>query len=308
MVGSGYMPPIETSTLLQRGGTSAPAAGRQFYLLKVEDGTLLGNTSGASCGGSGCLDVGDEPSPAIKNALQADPSAAGDNGVPIVRKAYIGDLDGRYWRLDFTSSGSLTKTLMIVTNPAQPIFSSSALLFIGSADVYMFFSTGSDLLPTASPYGVGTFALYALKDNHPATGATLKFRRNLSPVTHVGGIANGERPSTAPSVAGDIVFFTSTSEDASAPCSDFTANLYAFTYLGGAAYDTNGNNTLDTNESPLVKRMPGRATSPFIVDQHLYFGTAGATGFNIEMFGDPEDFNNGVGQVGIRVLSWREIR
>ena len=31
---------------------------------------------------------------------------------------------------------------------AQPIYASSALLFIGSADVYMFFSTGSDLLPS----------------------------------------------------------------------------------------------------------------------------------------------------------------
>jgi hypothetical protein len=54
--------------------------------------------------------------------------------------------------------------------------------------------------------------------------------------------------------------------------------------------------------------VAGRATSPFIVDQHLYFGSAGATGANVEAFGDPDDFNNGVGQVGVRILSWREIR
>ena len=26
------------------------------------------------------------------------------------------------------------------------------------------------------------------------------------------------------------------------------------------------------------------------------------------MFGDPDDFNNGVGQAGVRILSWRAVR
>jgi hypothetical protein len=65
---------------------------------------------------------------------------------------------------------------------------------------------------------------------------------------------------------------------------------------------------MDNNESPVIKTMAGRATAPFIVDQHLYFGTAGKDGAQVEGFGDPEDFNNGVGQIGVRILSWREIR
>jgi hypothetical protein len=111
-------------------------------------------------------------------------------------------------------------------------------------------------------------------------------------------------------VAGDIVFYTTTTESAATPCADFTANLYALTYVGGAAYDsfTSGNDKIDKNESPIVRTLQGRATAPFIVDQHLYFGTAGALGSQIEAFGDPEDFNNGIGQVGVRILSWREIR
>jgi len=181
--------------------------------------------------------------------------------------------------------------------------------FVGSANVYMFFSTGSDLLPTTSPQGIGQFKLWGVQDNFPGAGATMKFTRSLATVTNVAGIANGERPSTAPSVAGDIVFYTTTTEVAATPCaSDFSANLYAFTYLGGAAYDSSGNNKLDSNESPVVKTFAGRATAPFIVDQHLYVGTAGANGVAVEAFGDPEDFNNGVGQVGVRILSWREIR
>ena len=116
------------------------------------------------------------------------------------------------------------------------------------------------------------------------------FNRNLTTVTNSGGIATGERPSTAPSVAGDIVFFTTTNEAALTPCNDFTANLYAVTYMGSAAYDSDGNAKLDNNENPIAKT------------------TSGTGGAAVEKFGDPEDFNNGVGQVGVRILSWREIR
>ena len=60
-----------------------------------------------------------------------------------------------------------------------------------------------------------------------------------------------------------------------------------------------------TRTAPLVRTIAGaRATAPFIVDQHLVFGAGG----NVEMFGDPNDFNNGVGQAGVRILSWREVR
>jgi hypothetical protein len=140
------------------------------------------------------------------------------------------------------------------------------------------------------------------------TSALTKFGIDLATVTNTGGLTTGERPSTSPSVAGDIVFYTTTKEAAATPCADFSANVYALTYAGGAAYDTNGNNTIDNNETPIVKTLAGRATAPFIVDQHLYLGTAGANGARVEAFGDPEDFNNGIGQVGVRILSWREIR
>jgi hypothetical protein len=195
-----------------------------------------------------------------------------------------------------------------MVDTAQPIYASSALLFIGTAEVYMFFATGSDLLPSTAPGGTGTFKLFGLKDNSPGAGATTKFAINLAATSNSGGLATGERPSTSPSVAGDIVFYSTTTESAAAPCSDFAGKLYAVTYAGGAAYDGNGNGRIDNNESPVAATIAGRATAPFIVDQHLYVGAVGATGANVEAFGDPQDFNNGVGQVGVRILSWREIR
>ena len=54
--------------------------------------------------------------------------------------------------------------------------------------------------------------------------------------------------------------------------------------------------SVDTLIAEAAKR--GVATAPFIVDQHLYTATSGANGARVEAFGDPEDFNNGIGQVG----------
>ena len=308
IMGSGYFPPIETS-LSNRGGPSAPKAGNAIYLLDVDTGLPLGNESETVCAtttGRGCVSVGDVAGNLRKNAIQADPTAAGVSGSAVISKAYAGDIDGKYWRFDFQVDGTLTANLMADTG--VPIYASSALLFVGGADVYMFFATGSDILPPTTPGGTGTFKLYGLKDNSPASGSTTKFSIDLATVSASGALVTGERPSTSPTVAGDIVFYTTTTESGSAPCNDFSANLYAITYTGSAAYDANGNGKMDNNESNVVKTVAGRATAPFIVDQHLYFGSTGAGGAVVQAFGDPVDFNNGVGQVGVRILSWREIR
>lgn len=308
IVGSGYFPDIEAQ-IPARGTTRA---GNALYLINADTGRLIGNTVGectpissGSLSGSGCVSIGDVAN-SRKNALQADPTAAGAAASVVVEKAYLGDIDGKYWRFNFSPAGAISVTQMVDTS--QPIYASSALLFIGTTEVYMFFATGSDLLPSTAPGGTGTFKLFGLKDNAPGAGATTRFAIDLAPTSSNNGMATGERPSTSPSVAGDIVFYTTTIENAATPCADFSSKLYAMTYAGGAAYDSNADGKLDANENRAVRTMAGRATAPFIVDQHLYLGTVGATGANIEAFGDPEDFNNGVGQVGVRILSWREIR
>jgi len=115
-----------------------------------------------------------------------------------------------------------------------------------------------------------------------------------------------EKVSAFPAVAGDIVFFSTTSLKPQTPGVKPDANLYAFTFVGGAAYDSNGDNKIGKNESPLIVSLAGtgRATAPFIVDQHLWFGS----GAKVSSFGDAQDFNNGVGQMGVRILSWRQVR
>jgi hypothetical protein len=83
------------------------------------------------------------------------------------------------------------------------------------------------------------------------------------------------------------------------------ANLYAFTFVGGPAYDNTGDNTITKTDTVRVATIAGkRATAPYVVDQHLVFGVGG----EVKLFGDSQDYNNGIGQSGVRILSWRELR
>jgi hypothetical protein len=125
------------------------------------------------------------------------------------------------------------------------------------------------------------------------------------PLTLVNGLADDEKVTAFPAVAGDIVFFTTTSFKPATPCTLPDAKLYALTFIGGAAYDSTGDDLVSSGESPLLLTVTGaRATAPFVVDQHLQF----AAGGQVQLLGDPQDYNNGVGQVGVRILSWREFR
>jgi hypothetical protein len=305
ITGSGFLPrSVENGST--RGGA---AAGRSLYLLSVDDGTVFDRmeTSPASdsqaesddnctAAAYGCTKM--------KNALQADPVATGPMDQRFVTKSYIGDLDGNIWRFDITlDSGDLPKfsgtpTKLYGAGADQPIFSSMAAVAIGTQE-YVFVGTGSDLLPST---GVSTqYKLLGVLDT--GSSGTKTFEIALSKTD---GAGDDEKVSAFPAVAGDIVFFTTTSYKPQVPCAQPDAALYALTFVGGAAYDGTGDNKVSKNESPKVRTLvgAGRATAPFIVDQHLAFGAGG----KIELFGDPNDFNNGVGSVGVRILSWRDIR
>jgi hypothetical protein len=303
VVGSGFFP-YSAQQSASRGGA---VAGTTFYLLGASDGTVfdtrdVGDDNKAESVDN-CATALPKGCTELKNALQADPVAAGPPDSRFITKAYIGDLDGKVWRFDIglnASSNPVFKsspTKLYTGTADQPLFSSMAAVTVGTTKQYLFFGTGSDLLSSA---GVsGSYKLIGLLEGNSQPSFTISLAKT-------DGLADDEKVSAFPAVAGDIVFFTTTNYKPAAPCSNADANLYAFTFIGGAAYDSTGDNKVSNNESPKVKTLAGagRATAPFIVDQHLWFGN----GSKIEMFGDRQDFNNGVGQIGVRILSWRSLR
>jgi hypothetical protein len=333
-VGSGFLPYITQ----QQANRAGVVAGTTFYVLSAKDGTLYDSVDIGSDGRNETIDdCSGHLLPAetrlrgkkkrlyacaqIKNALQSDTVATSRAGSRSVTTTYVGDLDGMVWRLDIGLDAGLSPQINGLTKvwesgDDQPIFSSLATVNIGGIHQYLFFGTGSDLLPSTD---IGTtYHLVGILDEG-VPGSAKPGRRPLRPPE---GRATGragfdqalkksadkkddEKVTAFPAAAGDIVFFTTTLFRPGNVCKDQVANLYAFTFMGGPAYDSTGDGRVDVHDSGLVKAIAGeRATAPFIVDRHLMFATAS----KVEIFGDPEGFNNGIGQAGVRVLSWREVR
>jgi hypothetical protein len=307
LLGSGFLP-YATQQQANRGGA---VAGTTFYILNSKDGSLYASSNVGSDGvnetvnncqsnlaaaGPGCKN--------IKNALQTDPVATGPSDQRYISKAYLGDLDGNVWRFSIGLDASLLPAItasnkLYSAGVDQPIFNSMATVNVGTINQYVFFGTGSDLLPGTDKNTVNH--LLGVLDTGAATGT-----KSVDwPLAKSATLTTDERVTAFPAVAGDIVFFTTTTLNSATPCSLPAANLYAFTFNGGAAYDTNNSGTFTNQDSVLVKTIAGqRATAPFIVDQHLLFGG----GKTVSLFGNKDDFNNGVGQAGVRILSWREVR
>jgi hypothetical protein len=315
IVGSGFLPYSQQ----QGSNRSNVVAGTTLYIIDAETGLVVGSKD---VGSDGLAETVDDCAVAnncqiMKNALQADPVATGPADSRYINRTYIGDLDGRVWRFNIATDGAgapyFTADPTMLYNASltgghggakkngstQPLFSSMASVTVGGTQQYIFFGTGSDLLPSNGvnqPYQLIGF----LDDGGLGVES---FTYSLTAVAN--STANEEKVTAFPAVAGDIVFFTTTTFKPSTPCVLPDANLYALTYIGGAAYDTTGDDTVKNNDSTKVSTITGvRATAPFVVDQHLVF----AAGDKVEMFGDPNDYNNGVGQVGVRILSWREVR
>jgi hypothetical protein len=306
LTGSGFL----KHSVQQQANRGGIVGGSTFYILDMLDGAVLDSRD---VGNDNLAETVDNCAAAndcrkLKNALQADPVATGPNDSRFITKTYIGDLDGRIWRfdlgLDAAGVPKIKTMLKLYTvdngvGPANehPMFASMATVSVGSAQQYLFAGTGSDLLPQNQ---VNTrYSLIVVLDQG-GSGT----RTGLIQLEATDGANGDEKVSAFPAVAGDIVFFSTTTYKPGG-CSVPDANLYAFTFIGGAAYDTNNSGGITNADSTKVRTTTGaRATAPFIVDQHLVFGTGGS----VEMFGDPNDFNNGVGQAGVRILSWREVR
>jgi hypothetical protein len=319
LVGSGFMPRT-TENQLNRG-SGAVRGGTTFYALSAKDGTVYASVDVGNDGQNEDVDdCSQSPLPGerrhhgkkkklfacnkLKNALQSDLVATGPPGSPFIARVYAGDLDGRVWRFEMNLDASTHvprisgSTLLWESGHDQPIFGSMASVTVGGTNQFVFFGTGSDQLPSTDVDT--TYHLVGVLDTGTSVGKTLDH-----PLEKAIGRKSDEKVTAFAALAGDVVFFTTTTFRPSNSCKDQDANLYAFTFVGGAAYDSTGDGAVDNNDQPLVKRIAGaRATAPFVVDQHLVFGAAST----VAVFGDIQDFNNGVGQAGIRILSWREVR
>ena len=300
LTGSGFFPASRQAN----ANRDNAVAGTTFYLINVDDGlvfdtTDVGNDSqGEST--DNCATASTPDCTKIKNAIQADVVATGPPDSRHITKAYVGDLDGNVWRFDFAMVSGLPKimasTNLYAAGRAHPLFASMATVNVGATQQYIFFGTGSDLLPSAGIPSTHSYKLMSVLDS--GSSGSVKYTNTLQSINLT---APDEKVTGFPAVAGDIVFFVTTLTKPNLPCSLPDATLYATTFTGGLGYTAQAG---AQGTGAILTVTGARATAPFIVDQHVAFGF----GSKVEMLGDQNDYNNGVGQVGVRILSWRDVR
>lgn len=289
LVGSGYLPP-DVQSQANRGNVRA---GTTFYVLDAATGRLLASH-----------DVGDDSSrESLKNALVADPSTASGTGSRFIDTVYLGDLEGGLWRYRLSnSSGTIRITSTREIYDAyewNPFYQSAAVMPDGAGGHYVFTATGSDVLPWTLNGKVDHFSILGVQDTG-GLSAVRKFEYKLDKVDSAGA---DERPTDNPSIAGGVVFFTTTTEYPDTPCQMCETSLWALGPSGNAAYDLNGDGRI-SNPDQELKQTLGRATSVYVADKHLYFGTDQG----LSIFGDPEGFNNSIVRNMFRTLAWRDVR
>ena len=249
VAGSGFLKySVQTA---HRSGVAR--AGTTFYVLDVATGDVLGTPR--DVGADSFAETVDDCRAAddcrrMKNALQMDPVATGVADQRFLSKVYIGDLDGKVWRFSLDSPGSglvnvSTPTMLYDAGSLYPLFASMATVNVGGSNQYLFLGTGSDLLPSNNVNY--SYSLLVLLDNGASASKTseILLERTDWPF-NTGG---DEKVTAFPAVAGDIVFFTTTTHSPTTPCTPFSANLYAFTFIGGPAYDTNNDGQLSTGST-----------------------------------------------------------
>ena len=285
----------------QRGGTRA---GTRLYLFDIASGALLDSRDvgrdGLAEEQDGCTS---DSCATLKNALQADPLAVNPKGAVAVTHVYQGDLDGRLWRFDVGNGPGPPgfagpPRLLLEAGSDQPIFGSVALLAGSAGQAYLFFGTGSDLLPRV---GI-TSGHRLLGVAESAAGVVRQFEQVLRNAGS-GGLDEGF--SGAPAVDGAAVFFATTTWRGGSACTPPEAALYGLTIAGGTAYRPDGHPPAHAEDERLLARVAGgRATGPIVADRHVYLGS----GERLSLFGDPEGFAAGPGFLGLRIVSWREVR
>ena len=300
LTGSGFFP-YSKQAAANRGNV---AAGTTFYLINLDDGTVFDSEDvGNDNQGETTDNCATETTPdctKIKNAIQADVVATGPPDSRFITKAYVGDLDGNVWRFDFAMVSGLpsilSKTNLHAAGRAHPLFASMATVNVGATQQYIFFGTGSDLLSSAGVPSSHSYKLLSVLDS--GSSGAVKYTNTLQSINLT---APDEKVTGFPAVAGDIVFFVTTLTKPDQPCNLPDATLYATTFTGGLGYTAQAG---AQGTGAILTVTGARATAPFIVDQHVAFGF----GNKVEMLGDQNDYNNGVGQVGVRILSWRDVR
>ena len=220
--------------------------GRAIYVVDVVSGSLVYRYSYAE-------------NAAMNYSIPSDVSKVDADGDGRADRLYVGDMGGRMWRIDITSSGLTGKILF---NAGRKIFYPPEVTFENDSGLYetLFFGTGDREHPKENTV---INRLYSVKDKNPSatltendlvdvtsnlvqTGSSTERQQILDQLTAKSGWYitldqhAGEKALSQPVVIYKVAYFTTfnpVAASVSDPCfvGEGVARLYAVDYMNGSS-------------------------------------------------------------------------
>jgi hypothetical protein len=289
------------------GCSNASLEGQYLYALRLEDGSVYHRAQ-----------VTNDPTAAIPyNAVVAMPALYNPHaedvadGKDYVSRVYVGDLQGRIWKLVTTSLSPTGWTFgkFAEVGLDQPITTQVALLDDpNNQQVYVMAGTGGDVRVSSAG---STFKFVALKDIDAEGASTTQYPLG-SPAFWSRNLLSGERVYVTPVTIGEMgdggtamVFFAASNPGFSVQtCSGFfTSSLYALGIVSGAAeVDLDG-----SGADASVNLGDSKVAGLYARDGNLFVSKSGGLGSagSLSVYGDgdfSDDIQSGGNGITIQVL------
>lgn len=290
--------------------------GNKFYAIDIETGQSFWSFTAPNVNTSASY-------PDIQNTIPGSPSIVDMNKNGYADRVYVGDLDGRIWKIDVSpewkNKNSWTAEIIYEDSNHYPILSKPAIWMNYSspgAVACLYFGTGGDDRAPSN----ATYSFIALQDNNKAAQADRvewfmgnATTLNLPIQKDVGDLSPGEKVWADPQVANYIVYFNTFagSIESVNPCENLAGlgQLYGRfvqkvggSIMGGTAFKTAGGNveslTLFSKTRSAVTLGEKTKTEGGQSKREVYIQEYDST---LERLEQP------VGGTLIKVKSWREV-
>lgn len=257
--------------------------GNSFYIVNIEDGTVLKSFTGIG---------------SSTNTIPSGPTAYDSNNDGYIEYVYFGDTSGTLWKVDVSDSNISNWTLYQFFTPPpsriQPIFYAPAVARNDQGQILVYFGSGNELNLTDA---LSQNYFYEILDQ--GTSGKENWRQDLQ---------NGEKILASPSVSNWVVYFTTwLYQTSSAFCGAGEGRLWGLqvsstTQKGGAA----GLVTLDTTtgkwKAPVdyMSLGAGIPSAPVVTNGMVYVSTSLNANRVIQIPVPP--------MAGAQLKSWREVK
>jgi Tfp pilus tip-associated adhesin PilY1 len=224
----------------------------------------------------------------ISHGVRGRPLAVDTDQDLLVDRLYVGDMEGRLWRIDLSSSDPVAwespGAAKVIWDPVSPytrlpITFPPTATYTGDGDILLYFGSGD---PSTSVYGSSPGYFYVLKDGRSITASSAKLFSSFQPIR----FQTGEGLAGEPVLANGTIFFTTYYVSSTEVCTG-SARLWALDYQTGLAgpkkLDSDGDGTPDANYIELGAGIPGSVVVGYdrwyvSVNDGSVGGTSGAIG------------------------------